>query len=91
MARNHDTDQETYRCNDMALVTYLKQNGHSVQSVFWEADTETVYWTFMVVSSLMDLINQFASGEARVEPREYNRLFQLTKREMYSQADPHRH
>ncbi len=88
--RAQETDQETYRCSDMALVTYLKQNGHSVQAVKWDEETETVHWTFMVIPSLMELINKFASGEALVEPREYNRLFQLTKRELYSQADPHR-
>lgn len=90
MARSK-TEQEMYRCNDMALVTFLKQNGHSVQDVYWEVDTETVYWLFVVVPSLLGLIDDFSTGEARVEPREYNRLFQLTKREMYSQADPHRH
>lgn len=84
------TEQEIYRCNDMALVTYFKQNGHSVQSVDWESDTSTVYWYFMVVPALMELVELFANGQARVEPREYNRLFQLTKREMYAQADPHR-
>lgn len=87
----NQTEQETYRCNDMAMVTFLKQNGHSVQECHWESGTETVYWTFYVTDSLMVLVQEWTSGNARVEPREYNRLFQLTKREMYDQADPHRH
>lgn len=70
-----------YRTNDMAMVTFLKISGHSVQKVFWEAGT--CYWVFRVSEVLLELIDTFLAGNARIEPREYNRVFNSTKREFY--------
>lgn len=88
---SNDRTTEMYRCNDMALVSYLKMNSHSVQRSWWDQDEETVYWEFYKTPSLMDCVEKFTNGEALVEPREYNKQFQHTKRELYTNADPHRH
>lgn len=75
------TLDDFYRTNDMAMVTYLKISGHSVQRVFWEAGT--CYWLFRATEVLLRQIDEFLAGNARIEPREYNRVFTSTKREFY--------
>lgn len=76
---------EFHKTNDMALVTFLKMNGHSVQSTKWEGGT--CYWFFRLSDGLVDKIDEFTSSEARVEPKEYNRTFSQTKREFYEARD----
>lgn len=79
---NNEIDiDEFHKVNDMALVTFLKMRGHTVQDVTWSG--QTCYWLFRVTDGLMDLIDDFVEGRARVEPREYNRMFSDTKRELY--------
>lgn len=75
------TTLDFYRTNDMAMVTYLKISGHSVQRVLWEAGT--CYWLFRVTEVLLSQVDKFLAGDARIEPREYNRVFNSTKREFY--------
>lgn len=75
-----------YRTNDMAMVTYLKISGHAVQRVFWEAGT--CYWIFRITDVLLSQVDVFLMGDARIEPREYNRVFNHTKREFYD-TNPH--
>jgi hypothetical protein len=75
------TDHAVYRTNDMAMVTYLKLCGHAVQQVYWESDT--CYWSFLVSETLVSEVDKFLSSQARVEPREFNRVFNTTKREFY--------
>lgn len=70
-----------YRTNDMAMVTFLKIQGHPVQEVAWESDT--CYWIFRITEVLLGQVEMFLAGEARIEPREYNRVFNSTKREFY--------
>lgn len=74
-----------YRTNDMALVSFLRMNGHSVQSVFWS--NETCYWTFYPTDALLELADQFTQGGAQVEPRDYNKFFNITKRELYDKRN----
>lgn len=76
-----ETLEDFYRTNDMAMVTFLKISGHSVQKVMWEADT--CYWVFWARETLLAQVEMFLAGEARIEPREYNRVFNSTKREFY--------
>lgn len=78
--RTYNPD-DFYRTNDMAMVTFLKISGQAVQRVFWESNT--CYWMFRASSVLLDQVDAFVSGEARIEPREYNRVFSQTKREFY--------
>lgn len=70
-----------YRTNDMAMVTYLKISGHPVQRVLWEAGT--CYWLFRISEVMLSQVEMFLSGQARIEPREFNRVFSHTKREFY--------
>jgi hypothetical protein len=74
-----------YRTNDMAMVTFLKTRGHPVQAVLWHGDT--CYWNFRATDSLLDATEDFLEGLANVEPREYSRIFNETKREFYDSRD----
>lgn len=76
---------EFYRTNDMAMVTFLKTKSHSVQKVLWEG--ETCYWMFRVTDALLDATEDFLDGSAVVEPREYSRKFNETKKEFYESKD----
>jgi len=73
--------RQFYRTNDMAMVTYLKMEGHTSQRCVWEA--QTCYWWFRITDSLLECVEKFSDGLALIEPREYNRLFTQTKREFY--------
>lgn len=70
-----------YRTNDMAMVTFLRVSGHPVQRVYWEGPT--CYWEFRITDHLMAQVDEFVAGRSRIEPREYNRMFNQTKREFY--------
>lgn len=69
----------------MALVTFLKLEGHTPQQVVAESDT--VFWYFRMNDDLEDAMAAFNGGDARVEPREYNKVFSSTKREFYDVKD----
>lgn len=87
-----DNVQEFHKSNDMALVTFLKCKGYTVQGVKLEGGT--CYWFFRVSDGLIDAIDDFSSGDALVEPKEYNRQFSQTKRDMFDLQDArskHRH
>jgi hypothetical protein len=87
VAREEDISlDEHYRSNDMAMVTYLKICGHSVQRVVWESGT--CYWVFWVSDTLLDQVEVFIGGNALIEPREYNKVFNQTKREFYDSKPP---
>lgn len=88
-ARNLDPE-EFFRTNDMAMSTYLKVRGHVVQAVEWKSGT--CYWIFRVSDLLLDEVELFMAGSARIEPKEYNRVFTQTKREFYdSRPDEKKH
>jgi len=73
--------EEFYRTNDMAQTTYLKLRGHAVQLITWESGS--CYWIFRITDALLDDLEHFSSGRARVEPREYNKVFTIVKHEFY--------
>ena len=77
--------EEFYRTTDMSLVTFLKMEGHTPQDILWE--DPTCYWIFRITDSLLDAVDDYTEGAARVDPREYNREFSTTKREFYSRKD----
>ena len=82
----HDMDPEKFeKTNDMALVTFLKMKGYAPQDVQWQGST--CYWFFRVSDGMILAIDEFTSGKALVEPREYNRTFTQTKREFYDKRD----
>lgn len=74
-----------YRTTDMALVTFLKLEGNTPQDVIWHE--VSCYWIFRVSDGLLDAIDDFTQGDARVEPRGFNSEFGRTKREFHSCKD----
>lgn len=86
MAQVKDLDLEKFhKSDDMALVTFLKMEGFTPQQVGW--DRATCYWWFRLTDDVLTAIEVFDGGDARVEPREFNKMFASTKREFYdSQA-----
>lgn len=74
-------DFEHFRTNDMAMATFLRMQGHAVQEIFWE--TGTCYWRFVVTGQLLKDMSDFQDGRALVDPRTYNRMFAITKQELY--------
>lgn len=79
---------DTFRTDDMAMVTYLRILGHPVQDVFW-VDT-VCYWRFLVSPSLLEAKEDFVRGLARVEPREFSKNYGTTKSELHH-ANPRPH
>jgi hypothetical protein len=77
--------EDFYRSSDMAMVTYLKLNGHPVQQVLWMGDTCT--WVFRVTDPLLDATEDFLAYRARVEPREYNKKFNETRKEFFESRE----
>jgi hypothetical protein len=83
------TESVHYRTSDMALVSYLKFLGHEPQQINWE--NGTCYWLFRETPHLLEGVDQFAGNKALIEPKEYNRLFGMTKREFFdSEPNPNR-
>lgn len=80
-ARSLDLAEDFHRTNDMALATYLKLQGHTPQAVIWER--ATCYWLYRVTDHLLDSLDDFNESRALVEPKEYNKVFNQTKREFY--------
>ena len=77
--------EEFYRTNDMGMATFLKLEGHPCQEMLWQGDV--CYWVFRVTDALLDDTEDFLDGSARVEPKAYNKEFNLTKREFYDSKE----
>lgn len=73
--------EEFYRTNHMALVAFLRMEGHSSQSMRWEGGT--CYWYFDKSDVLLELCDRYHGGTARVEPKEYNRVFGIVREELF--------
>lgn len=80
---NLNPDQH-FRTDDMALVTFLKVEGHTPQEVGYEGDT--CYWWFLITDAMLATVQAFGAREGLVEPREYSKMFATTKNEFYSAA-----
>lgn len=77
-----------YRTNDMAMATYLKMQGHPVQTLMWEGDV--CYWVFRVTDALLEETEVFLADEARVNPKLFNKEFFITKSQFYDSKDERR-
>lgn len=75
-----------YRTSDMALVTYLRMEGFDVQDVILD-ESSTCYWYFCQEPEFLQRVGVFRNGDARVEPKEFNRMFMVTKKEMFALTD----
>ena len=74
-------ERNLIRINDMGLVAYLRYCDEVVLEVKW-ADGKC-YWLFQGTMEAHDLMRQWNSELARVEPRRYNRCYNNTKTEFY--------
>lgn len=74
-----------YKTNDMALVTFLRIQGHPVQGTRWQ--NNSCMWVFRVNNNLLELVDDFMSDRAKVNPKEFNRHFTDTKKELYNQRE----
>lgn len=70
-----------YRSSDMGVVAYLRHEGYEPQEIIWEDDM--CKWVFFRTEGLMNSIDEYASGNAQVEPKKYNSFFAKVKRETF--------
>lgn len=86
MAQDSGLDpSDFYRTDHMGMATWLKIAGHSVQRIHW-TDDRTCYWYFDKSDPLLRAVDEYLEEKARVEPKEYNRVFKLTKDEFWSHS-----
>lgn len=81
----HMDPEEFYRTNDMGMATFLKLEGHPCQDLQWSGTT--CFWVFRVTDALLEATEDFLAGDARVEPKAYNKEYNATKREFYESKD----
>lgn len=72
---------EILRTNDMAMATYLRLLGHPVQEVYW--DESQCYWKFLINQNLLRAYEDFVSGKALVDPKEFSKTYSITKSELH--------
>jgi hypothetical protein len=65
----------------MGTVAYLKYQGYECQEVMFEDGN--CRWTFFATESLLEALDDFVTGQARVEPKSYNASFAAVKRELH--------
>ncbi len=71
-----------YRSSDMGVVTYLRVEGHTPQTMIWENDT--CYWSFRITPALLSQLENYLADTSLVNPRDYNRRYAEVKREFYA-------
>jgi hypothetical protein len=76
---------EFYKTTDMGLAAYLRLCGATPQSILWV--DRSCYWIFRVSPTLLRQAELYLAGSAQVEPRTYNTLYGLTKKEFFRQKD----
>lgn len=69
------------RTDDLALATTLRMYGFEPD--WLELKGRKALWLFAIDEELRDLIRQYQAGEARVEPRTYNKMLRETRRELF--------
>lgn len=77
-----------YKSTDMGTVAYLKYQGYEVQDILFEDGN--CRWTFFVTESLLEAVDEYLSGNGRVEPKTYNTQFAAVKRELHGALDDKR-
>lgn len=70
-----------YRTNHMAEAAFLRLRGFAHQSKAWEDGT--CYWYFDKSDALMSEVDAYLSGDALVEPKDYNAAFGKVKDELF--------
>lgn len=75
-----------YLTDDLGLAAFLELEGHTHQRLMRRGERKAV-WVFDRNSTLEELVNQFQSGDARVEPLKYQRSLTETRRDMFDFLD----
>lgn len=70
-----------YKSGDMGTVAYLRYQGYEVQDVLFEDGN--CRWTFFATDSLLEAVDEYLTGNGRVEPKGYNAQFAAAKRELH--------
>lgn len=71
--------------DDLSLASFLSHNGHEAEPVW---DGNVCSFKFKIEGDrLLQLVSSYASGEALVEPRRYNRTFAEMKAKMFNHPD----
>lgn len=71
-----------FKTDEMSLVTYLRLNHHDPLEIIWEFNT--CWWIFEKSEDLSRLATLFISNEALSNPKEFSRMFKLTRQEFHS-------
>ena len=80
-------DQE-FKTSSIGVVAYLKYQGLSPLRMTVEGTVAC--WYFTETPTLLDLVEDYDTNEAAVQPKEYNRVFGLTRSEMLNSIRPSR-
>ena len=73
---------ETWRTDDMALAAYLMIELKAEPNLQWEM--ESCFFEFDESDDLLDAVQDFVSGDSRIEPRTYNMAFAKLKKAVFS-------
>lgn len=65
----------------MAMAAYLTSHGHTHQRL--EPKGRAIAWVFLAMGNLKDLVEEYLSGCAEVEPRQFTRVTGQLRSEMY--------
>ena len=65
------SDDQEIRINDLPCAAWLRYNSMSASHL--ENEGNTGFWVYPATDVLLELIEEFASGEATVEPKEFNK------------------
>lgn len=82
-------NMEAHRTDDLALATYLRANGvrHLTMELIEYPDTnrgDQAEWVYTVTPRLKNLLDDYNSGQALVEPRKYNQYLRQVRNELYA-------
>lgn len=77
---------ETYRSRDMAMVTFLRMNGHRPLELNYTRE-RGAWWVFARSPMLTAMVQEFNLGEGRVDPKEFSRLSYETRSELFQARD----
>jgi hypothetical protein len=79
------TEDRLFKTEDMALVTTLKLRGIEPEEMVRSG--QGVSWIFLRDETANDVVDEYAMGEAYVEPQEFVRKLGLVRSEMYRFLD----
>lgn len=75
----------TWRTDDMGLAAYLLLELKVEPTLRWEM--ESCYFEFVDTDDLLDAVQDFVSGDSRIEPRTYNMAFAKLKKAVFNHPD----